>query len=177
MDKRLRHRILTKLAQTPTAAPATPELGPPPAVPNDLFSTLTRGYNEATTPAIMRLTNDLNGALHYASNGKGNFSQIKTNSYDMSGAAPDAKHAGSLAMMIFNTLLNKGKPFEGRLAPKQIHAWADAIMGGSNFTSITQTGSGSKLSNFLQASSGVGNLKDAIAKEVAAIKTANPITQ
>lgn len=176
MDKRLRHRILSKLAQTAPAAPATPDLGTPPAVPGDLFSTLVRGFNEATTPAIMRITNDLNVALHYASNGKGNFGKIRTNSYDMSGASPDAQHIGALSKMVFNTFLNSAKPFEGRVAPKQIHAWADAIVGSGNFSSLTQTEPGSKLSNSLQGSSGVGNLKDALSKEITAIKNANPIT-
>lgn len=176
MDKRLRLRILTKLAQTPAATPATPELGPPPAVPGDLFSTLVRGFNEATTPSIMRLTNDLNAALHYASNGKGNFTKIRTNSYDTSGASPDAQHIAGISKMVFGAFLNSAKPFEGRIAPKQIHAWADAIIGSGNFTSLTQTEPGSKLSNSLQGSSGVGNLKDAISKEITAIKNANPIT-
>lgn len=141
-----------------------------------MLSTLTNGYNNPTVQAITRLTNVLNAALHYASNGKGNIDKIRTNSFDMSGASPDAKHVASIAMSVFKTFLNSGKPFQAKVSPNQIQPWADAISGGSNFSSLTDTGSGSKLNSYLQGTSGVGNLKDAITKEATAIKNANPKT-
>lgn len=171
---KFRLRMLTKLAQTQAPQPetTTPTLAAPPAVPTDLFSHLAEGYNANTIPLLVALTEQLNTALHYASNGKSNFQKIIGNNLDLSGAAPDEKNVGAVSKKLFDTFLNKKNSFNGkRILPNDIHNWADALTSSSEYSNLSQIKPTSTLATKLQ-----GNLKTEIQNYMNQIKQINPIT-
>lgn len=172
MNKLLRFRFLNKLAQTTPAAPtvAPVVLSPPTNVPNDLFSHLATGYNGGTVALLTGLTNQLNVALHYASQGQDNFQDIINNNMDLSGAAPDQKNVGMISQKLYNTFLNRKNPFNKKISPQDIHTWADTIINSPETNNLTQIKPTSTLATKLQ-----GNLKTTIVNYLNQIKQQNPI--
>lgn len=169
---KLRLRILTKLAQTQPAQPTeTPAiLGPVPSVPGDLLSNLYKGYNTNTIPLLTDLVNQLNIAMHYASQGKDNFTKIVGNNLDSSGSNPDQKNVGMVSKEIFDTFLNKKNPFDEKIDAATIHNWAGALTSSSEYNNLSQIKPTSLLATKLQ-----GNLKTEIQNLMNQIKQQNPI--
>lgn len=175
MNKKLRQRILTKLAQTtPTTTEEKPVLAPPPAVPTILFSHLGEGYTAGTVAFLAQLVSLLNTAAHFASQGKDNFQKFVNSGFNFDGSnsfSPDQKHINLLSKTLYNTFLNRSNPFAQKVAPKQIHAWADAMMSSDDFNSLSQVNPSSQLATKLP-----GNLKTTIQNVLNQIKAQNPIT-
>jgi hypothetical protein len=120
--------------------------------------------------------NILNGSLHYASDGKGNFQKIKNNAFDPNDSAEPAKNIGIVAKEVYSTLCNNGNAHTGQYEPKQIGIWCDTILGSTAFNDLATVKPGSPLSTKLQSITGGGTLKDGIRKQLELIKTKNPIT-
>lgn len=177
MNKKLRIRILEKLAQTtptqpaqPSTAPAT--IPPPPALPGVLSVHLPEGYNSSTIPLLIGLAQKLGDALHYASNGKDNFQKIIDNNLDLSGAIPDEKNVGGLAKRVYNTFFNARNPFtRGKVPANNIHNWADTIISSPEYNNLSQINPTSTLAIKLQ-----GNLKSLLLDYINQIKQQNPAT-
>lgn len=177
MNKKLRLRILEKLAQTTTPTPAQPETAAPALPPpsndlNILFSHLNEGYNSGTVPLLQNLTQQLNMALHYASHGKDNFDKIRGGNLG-SPANPDSKSIGMLSSRVFNTFLNHMNSFNGKkVDPATINNWADAIISSPEFGALSQITPTGPLATKLQF-----NLKPEIQKYMTTIKNLNPVNQ
>src|SRR5574338_914218 len=174
MHKTLRHRILTKLAQTQTPqSNTTPaqSVAAPTAPPEDLFSYLAEGYNGATVALLRRLTTQLNNALHYATNGRFNFQSIVNNNMELSGQTPDAKNVGLLSKRIYDTFLNKKNPFNNKkVLPTTIHQWTGAITSSPEYNNLSQINPTSQLSIKIG-----GNLKPEILSYMTSINQSNPV--
>lgn len=172
MNKKLRQRVLTKLAQTqPTQPETTTQSIPAPAPPpTDLFAHLNEGFNGATVPILSALTGRLNTALHYASNGKDSFQDIVNNNMDLSGATPDHRNVGSICQRVYNTFLNRKGSFSQKVNPKTIAGWADGITNSAEYNNLSQVNPTGQLAIKLQ-----GNLKSEILNFMNGIKQVNPI--
>lgn len=172
MHKKLRQRVLTKLAQTQPTQPetTTPSIPAPAPPPTDLFSYLNEGYNGATVAILKALTSRLNTALHYASNGKDNFQDIVNNNMDLSGATPDHRNVGGICQRVYNTFLNRKNSFNSKkVNPATITTWADAITSSSEYNNLSQVNPTGQLAIKLQ-----GNLKSEILNFMNGIKQVNP---
>lgn len=167
---KLRHRILTKLAQTPAAPTPTKTLGPVPPIPGVLLTQLPNGYGAGTIPFIVQVVNELNTALHYASEGADNFQKIMDNA-TANLSNPDWKHIHNVAKQFYTTFLNSKNPFAKPVPTSTIHQWADAIISNSDFTSFSHINPTSQLATKLQ-----GNLKTDIERFLDSIKKQNPVT-
>lgn len=179
MDQKLRLRILKKLAQTTqTTAPSTtsPPVGSPPPLPAELTATLNVGYNADTVPLITTLMNILNGSLHYASGGKGNFQKIKNNAFDPNDSDDVSKNIGNVAKQVYTTFCNNGNAHTDAYDPQKLGIWCDTILGSSAYNDIAAIKPTSPLSTKLQSVTNGSSLKDAIRKQLEMIKTKNPIT-
>ncbi len=180
MDQKLRLRILKKLAQTTTQTPApsttSPPAGAPPAVPSPMTATLAVGYNADTIQPLTNLMNILNKALHYASDGKGNYQKIQNNAYTADDAKDPAKSIGLVANQAYTTFFNHGKAHTGQYDAKQIGIWVDTLLGSTAYNNLATINSSSPLAPKMQSATGGGSLKDAIRKELDLIKSKNPIT-
>lgn len=180
MDQKLRLRILRKLAQTTTqtTAPSTtsPPVGSPPAIPTELMATLTVGYNPDTVTVLKRLLDMLNKSLHYASNGEGNYAKIKTNNYDPNDAHEPAKNIGLVAEQLYTTFFNNGNAHTGQYEANQITTWCDTVLGSTAYNDLATIKPNSALAPKLQSATGGGSLKDAVRRELEAIKKFNPVT-
>lgn len=179
MHKKLRQRIIQKLAQTTPAQPtttdatATPTVTTsPPAVPSALFTYLPKGYNPNTVQVLQVLVGQLNIAMHYASNGKDNFQKLIDNNLDSSAAVADQKSVDGVARQVFDMFFNKKNDFAQKVSPAQIKTWADAIIGSPSFGALSQIKPTSVLSTKLQ-----GNLKTSLENYLTQIKQQNPATQ
>lgn len=176
MNKKLRLRILTKLAQAQTPQNDTTQIqsvATPAAPPSDLFAHLAEGYNGTTVPLLTAITGQLNTALHYASNGKYNFQSIINNNMDLSGSVPDAKNIGGLSKRFYNTFLNGKNPFNGkRITAATINNWAGDITNSPEYNNLSQINPTSQLAIKLGT-----NLKSEILNYMNAIKQANPVGQ
>jgi hypothetical protein len=157
-------------AQAPQPNQTTPVLPPPPAPPAAIFVYLTQGYNPATAGQIMQLVNILNMALHYSSMGQANFQKIMNNALDLSGAAPDELHIGNISKYVYANFLNNRNSFTKKIAPNSIHQWADTILNGNDYSSLTQVKPNSELGTK------VGNLRETILISLNKIKDLNPIS-
>ena len=180
MDQKLRIRILKKLAQTTqTNPPSTtaPPVGSPPALPAELTATLNVGYNADTVPLITTLANVLNGSLHYASGGKGNYQKIKNNNFDPNDADDISKNLGNVAKQVYSTFLNNGNAHVGQYDPQKITSWVDTVLGSSGFNDLATLKATSPVTTKIQTVAGGGSLKDAIRKQLEQIKIKNPINQ
>jgi hypothetical protein len=169
---KLRQRILKKVAQDqgaqPTATPAV--IPPPPPAPSILFSHLSEGYNGGTVSLIISLTQQLNKALHYASNGKANFQKIIDGNLDLSGADPDEKNVGTLCKKWYVTFLNSRNTFAGQKVPgKTIATWVNDIITSPEYGNLSQVNPTSALATKLP-----GNLKTIIQDSTNQIKGQNP---
>lgn len=178
MHKKLRQRIIQKLAQTTPAQPTTTNTATPavttspPAVPASLFTYLPKGYNPNTIQVLQALVSQLNIAMHYASNGKDNFQKLIDNNLDPSATVADQKSVDGVARQVFDTFFNKKNDFAQKVAPAQIKTWADAILGSPSFGALSQIKPTGVLSTKLQ-----GNLKTSIENYLTQIKQQNPVTQ
>lgn len=175
MNKKLRQRVLTKLAQTTPTQPTQPEttaptVAAPTPPPTDLFAHLNEGFNGATVAILSTLTGRLNTALHYASQGKDNFQDIVNNNMDLSGAAPDHRNVGGICQRLYNTFLNRKNSFTKKTDPKTIATWADAITNSSEYNNLSQVNPTGTLATKLQ-----GNLKSELLNFMNGIKNVNPI--
>ncbi len=169
MHKKLRDRILRKIAQTQPQG-QTKVLPPPPAVPGVILSQLPSGYNNATVTSLKSLTDKLNIALHYSSDGEGSFQDIMNNNLDLSGADNNFKNIGTLSKMFYDTFLNRKNPFTKKIEANQIHNWADSMLSSSPYNSLTQIPATSPLSSKIG-----GNLRDIIFDNLTSIKNQNPV--
>jgi len=168
---KLRQRILEKIAQDQATQTETipAVIPPPPAVPSILFSHLAEGYNGGTVAMLVGLTQQLNNALHYASNGKANFQKIIDGNLDLSAAGPDEKNVGALSKKWYSTFLNNRNPFEGKVPGKTIAVWANAMVNGPEYGGLSQVNPTGTLATKLQ-----GNLKTIILDYINQIKQQNP---
>lgn len=174
MDKRLRLRILNKLAQTAPANPANPPATIPKAltaVPGEWYSTLNNGYSPDTANAIRAITETLNIAYNAAS-GDASYKQLKESGFALSGVDPDQKHIGNLCQMFFKTFLNNGGSFPPgqKKSATDINNWVNAFIGSNDYLSLTQV----KATSTLGAK--VGNLRTTLQNQMDLIKRMNPIT-
>lgn len=169
---KLRYRILEKIAQDQATQPTvTPAIVPaPPTVPSILFSHLSEGYNGGTVAMLIGLTQQLNNALHYASNGKANFQKIIDGNLDLSAASPDEKNVGALCKKWYLTFLNSRNTFEQKVTGKTIATWADAIISSPEYSSLSQVNPTGTLATKLQ-----GNIKTIILDYINQIKQQNPV--
>ena len=172
MNKKLRQRVLTKLAQTqPTQPETTTQSIPAPAPPpTDLFAHLNEGFNGATVAILSALTGRLNTALHYASQGKDNFQDIVNNNMDLSGAAPDHRNVGGICQKLYGSFLNRKNSFAKKIDPKTIATWADAITSSPEYNNLSQVNPTGQLAIKLQ-----GNLKSELLNFMNGIKNVNPL--
>lgn len=169
----LRRRILNKIAQTqPTQNEATsPALAPPPAVPGDVYAQLNQGFNAETVNLLKALTNYLNIALYYASDGKDSIQKISNNNMDLSGASPAHKNIGTIAKNIYDTFLNKKNPFTKKIVPASIHQWTSNIINSPEYNNLSQVQPSGNLATKLP-----GNIKTTILDHINLIKAQNPAT-
>lgn len=175
MNQKLRLRILKKLAQAPTPAATQATTAAPPAVPGVLFATIANGYNSDTIAPITKLSQILNGALHYASDGKGNLQKVKDNALDLSGAGFDYKNVGIISKKFYSTFLNNGNPFTVPKTAEDINEWANAIQGSSEYNDLTKISPTSNLAQKINSVAGTGNLKEAIRAQLDLIRSKNPL--
>jgi hypothetical protein len=134
------------------------------------------GYNADTVPLITTLMNVLNGSLHYASGGKGNFQKIKNNAFDPNDADDISKNIGNVAKQVYTTFCNNGNAHTNMYDPQQIGVWCDTVLGSTAYNDLATVQPSSPLATKLQSVTGGGSLKDAIRKQLEQIKTKNPIT-
>lgn len=158
---KFRYRILSKLAQ------ATSVLPPEKDVPPSLYANLNTGYNSITVPSLIELTDTLNTAMHYASQGKDNFDKIIGNNLEISNT-PDRKNISAIAKKIFTTFLNSKNAFQNKISATDINNWADAIISLPEYNALSQVNPKSALALKIP------NLKSEIQKIITKIKTQNP---
>jgi hypothetical protein len=173
---KLRLRILTKLAQTqpaqPTEAPIT--LKSPTEVPTSLFTNLDKAYRPETAGKLRELIHILNEALHYASQGEKDFTDLASSSETLSAATSDYKNIGLSSKRFFSTFLNSKNAFnqfsDGKVPAATIHNWSDALINSSEFNSLTQVKPSSN------RGVKIGDIRTKIKKIITDIKLQNPIT-
>ncbi len=171
MSRRLRQKILTKLAQESN----TPVAAPPTTVPTDLFSNLGSGYNPGTIPLLIDLVEQLNAAIHYASRGKDSFQELVNNSFNLDISrtfAVDQKNINILSKKVFETFLNRKNSFSSKIPAAQIHDWCSGLTSSSEFSNLSQVNPASPLASKLPQ-----DLKPSIQDLVLQIKAQNPITR
>lgn len=168
-----RRKVLQKIAQTQPnqATEVTPTLPPPTAVPGDVYTQLNQGFNGATVNTIKSITNYLNAALYYASQGKDSIQKISNNNSDLSGASPEHKNIGTIAKKVYETFLNKKNPFPKKIVPAMIHTWCNNIINSAEYNNLSQIKTTSVLATKLP-----GNLKSIILDNINLIRSQNPVT-
>jgi len=161
---KLRLKILNKLAQTVPGAPASPASPTSPTSPNaptEPTSTTAAVispppsfqasgawgwigasglYNSNSVVLIDKLTNLLNQALHYASNGKFNW-QILRNNFNVDASAAGGKDAINLlnlSKLVHQTYLNGGNAFPQKVTGDQVVAWNTALSQSQPFLALSQ---------------------------------------
>ena len=172
MHRKLRLRILTKLAQT-TQTTETPKVLPPtPSIPGVLFANLNGGYNPATVQLLMQVAGVLNNAVHYASNGEDNFQEFVNSNFTASTPAQsvDQKNIRQLSKKLYDNLLNGKNPFKAKVAPQVISTQANDFLSMQEFSNLSQVNPTGQLSHK------VPNIKSSLQDLMNQIKAQNPIT-
>lgn len=172
MNKKLRLRILTKMAQAQPTAPAK-VIPPPPAVPSVLFSHLNEGFSAATVPLLVQVADVLNTAVHYASDGYDNFQKFINTSFSFSNSAtsPEQRDLRGLCKELYKNLLNSGNAFKEKAPPQQIHNAVASFLNSGEFSNLSQ------VSPTGQLAIKVPNLKGSLQDSMNQIKSQNPITR
>ena len=165
---KFRWRLLQKLSQQGAQAASPVTNVPPPTLPSILIAHLHEGYNGATVQLIVSLVQQLNAALHYASNGQDNFQKIIDNNLDLSGAASDEKNIGALCKRMYITFLNSRNAFTSKVTGKNITTWATAIVNSPEYNNLSQINPTGILATKLH-----GNLKSIILDYMNQIKQQN----
>ena len=172
MNRKLRLKFLTKLAQA-TPAPATPIIPPPPSFQaSAMYPSIRKGFNSTSVQIIDQLVNLLNSAVHYSTSGAVNFQTLKNNNFIIDPSKSpsiDQKHLIILSQKVYRLLLNSGQDFKTRLTNTQIHNIVELFQSSTEFTSLSQINPTGFLATKIP-----GNLKENINNILLSLKNANP---
>lgn len=175
MNRKLRLKFLTRLAQT-TPAPATPAKPvippPPPFQASAMYPAIRKGFNVASVQIIDQLSNLLNTALHYITSGAINFQMLKNNNFIIDASqspSVDQKNLVNLSQKVYRLLLNSGQDVKSGMTNTQIHNIVDMFRNAPEFNSLSQINPTGFLATKIP-----GNLKTDINNILLALKNANP---
>lgn len=172
MNKKLRTRILEKLAQTQPEQPAQPVVSSPPAVPGVLYANLNQGYNPATAQLLMKIGDQLNTAVHYASQGKDNFQSFLNNNFQIDANklfSVDQGHLRGLSKMFFTNFLNSRNAFTQKVDPRTLSIWCDRFTNSNDFSSLSQINPTGQLATKVPQ-----NIRTSLLDTINQIKAQNP---
>ncbi len=122
MNRRLRKYFLEKIAQTTSATSIS---GSPPEFIAPNYYPIVLAFSTRNTYLINNLTNIINQALYYTSNGKIQLQWMKNQNFnfDTSGQSNiNLKNLMGFAKMMFNTIFtNNGAKYIKQLSPQEIN--------------------------------------------------------
>lgn len=154
MDRRLRLKILKKIAQNTPAPSTDPTVKSVAGSPPDfnvitLYPTLTRGLNATNAGIINKLCHSLNDALYYSSDGKIHLPWMKSVNfnYDTSGAtSTNLKNLMLFARLLYQNLItDQGNNFKEPLTPEQIKERVDRLTQSQPLNNLSSTNLGSQM--------------------------------
>lgn len=179
MNRKLRIKILEKMAQAnpapaPTGQPAqSPTLPPPPAFQaSAIYPGIRSGFNVASVPIIDNLINLLNTAVHYASGGKVNFQVFRNENFNFDASqspSVDQKNLMNLSKKVYTTLLNNGNGFSQPLTGQQIADMTDRLLASQEYNNLSKVNPTGPLALKIP-----GNLKTNIYNNLTYLRLANP---
>jgi hypothetical protein len=166
MDRKLRYRILTKLAQaapapapvttvtptTPTTSGSTTTVAPPPQL--DIWSAYPepcKSYSSAQLPIINNLVTRLSFAVNQLTNSKYNFQKLRDASFQFD--ASEFSDAGTKNLMlffgkVFKFLLNNGVAFPTQpIDPKQLSNIVASLMNAPELAALSQVNPTGQVAN------------------------------
>ena len=166
MDRKLRHRILTKLAQaapapapvttvtptTPTTSGSTAIVAPPPQL--DVWAAYPepcKSYSTAQLPILNNLVTRLSYAVNQLTNGKYNFQKLRDASFQFD--ASEFSDAGTKNLMlvfgkVYKFLLNSGISFPTQpIDPKLLSSRIDSVMNAPELMALSQVNQTGQVAN------------------------------
>ena len=166
MDRKLRHRILTKLAQaapapapvttvtptTPTTSGSTAIVAPPPQL--DVWAAYPepcKSYSTAQLPILNNLVTRLSYAVNQLTNGKYNFQKLRDASFQFD--ASEFSDAGTKNLMLFfgkvyKFLLNGGVAFPTQpIDPKLLSNRVASLMNAPELAALSQVNQTGQVAN------------------------------
>jgi len=173
----LRKRIFKKMAQAaPTPLPTNQQIAsdvvsgsPPSFVATNWYPSIITAFQTKNTGLINRLSNLINDALFYASDGKVHLPWMRSVNF-MFGVdqAPsiDLKNLMIFSKLLYNNIFtNLGQAYTQPLNTDQIKEKIDKLTQSTQFNNLTQTGASSQLSTKIG-----GNLKELIRNNLLQIR-------
>jgi hypothetical protein len=166
MDRKLRLKILTKLAQaatapaptttttttTPTVSGSTTMVAPPPQL--DVWTAYPdpcKSYTSAQLPIINNLITRLSMAVNQLTNGKYNFQKLRDASFNFD--ASEFSDAGTKNLMlffgkVFKFLLNNGHAFPTQpIDPKQLTGIIASLTNAPELAALSQVNPTGQVAN------------------------------
>jgi hypothetical protein len=177
MRNKVRTEILKKLAQGTTNQMTTDEVNknksvagsPPSFVASSAYPTLVQGLGTNNVPWVNRLSNVLNNALYYSSNGQVNLNTMKSNNFNAGITqvpSEDLKKIMSFCKVVYNYLYTDlGQNFKQLLSPEQIADKVKIVNSSPSLTNLPTVVSSGQLATKIG-----GNLKTIIQNYLLQIK-------
>jgi len=176
MQPKLRLKILEKIAQTTLNLPTdqisqtkTVAGSPPTFIATDYYPSIILGFSAKNAPIINGLSNLLNNALYYSSNGQVNLSWMRSNNFNFGTSqvpSIDLKNIMELCKLLYNKIYTDlGQSYKKTLTSEEISEKVKLLDNSQYLSNLSSVQPTSQLATKIG-----GNLKTLIHNYLAQIK-------